>query len=151
MVQSTAMLPVVAAETKNDPLGKSTACSVVAPALITMPEAMALVDTFTPLTSTSVALRLKVPGARFGRVAAKAEQAVRVALPTATALASNSCKTSALAWLLLHRVGSALPSSVKSTTSVPKFVSLYARLLADAGRWSAYRAHLESVGGATPA
>ncbi len=43
------------------------------------------------------------------------------------------------------------PSHLNPAREVPKFVSLYARLLADAGRWSAYRAHLESVGGATPA
>jgi len=39
------------------------------------------------------------------------------------------------------------PSHLNPAREVPKFVSLYARLLADASRWSAYRAHLESLEG----
>jgi hypothetical protein len=41
------------------------------------------------------------------------------------------------------------PSHLNPAREVPKFVSLYARLLADAGRWSAYRAALDAAGGAT--
>ena len=38
------------------------------------------------------------------------------------------------------------PSHLNPAREVPKFVSLYARLLADAGRWSAYRAALDAAG-----
>ncbi len=39
------------------------------------------------------------------------------------------------------------PSHLNPARELPKFVSLYARLLADAGRWSAYRAACDAAGG----
>jgi glycosyltransferase involved in cell wall biosynthesis len=43
------------------------------------------------------------------------------------------------------------PSHLNPAREVPRFVGLYARLLADAGRWSAYRAACDAAGGVEPA
>jgi hypothetical protein len=43
------------------------------------------------------------------------------------------------------------PSHLNPAREVPKFVSLYARLVADAARWSAYRATREAAEGTTTA